>query len=149
MSVAVTVIRLSPVSSDTSAEKFPRASRRAATPCARTFLTPESSSARPNTVILHAVDWTPTPLVTEGEVMTIFGAVVSLIGGVVGSVVRGGARALLIAVLLEAPARLPPSVSEKVTTATFMPLSPPATRASLLKRDMNSGTGDSVASKLL
>src|SRR5215813_8469790 len=103
MSVAVIVIRLSPVSSDTSAEKFPRASRRAVTPCARTFLTPESSIARPTTVILPAVDWTPTPLVTDGEVMTIFGAVVSLIGGLVGSVVTGGATGLLIAVVFEAP----------------------------------------------
>src|SRR5215510_15660219 len=149
MSVAVTVIRLSPVSSETSAEKFPRASRRAVRPCARTILTPESSSARPNTVILPAVDWTPTPLVTDGEVMTIFGGVVSLIGGLAGSVVTGGSADFLIAVVFEAPGRLPAAVPEGVTTATFSPLNPAATRSGLLKRDMNSVPGDSSASKRL
>src|SRR5262249_8446748 len=149
MSVAVTVIRLSPISSDTSAEKFPRASSRAVTPCARTILTPESSIARPNKVSLPAVDLTPRPLVTAGEVMTIFGAVVSLIGGLVDSVVTGGSAGLLIAVVFEGPGRLPPAFPEEGTTATFSPLNPAATRSGLLKRDMNSVPGDSVASKRL
>src|SRR5215510_5449893 len=149
MSVAETVIRLSPVWSGATAEKFPRASRRAVTPWTTTCLTPESSSALPNTVILAAVDWTPTPLVTDGEVMTIFGAVVSLIGGLAGSVVTGGAAGFLIAVVFEAPGRLPPAVPEEGTTATFSPLNPAATRSGLLKRDMNSVPGDSVASKRL
>src|SRR4030095_15872017 len=91
MSVAVTVIRLSPFSSGATAEKFPLASSRAVTPWTTSCLTPESSIARPNTVILPAVDWTPTPLVTDGEVMTIFGAVVSLMEGLVGTVATGGA----------------------------------------------------------
>src|SRR5262245_24259541 len=149
ISVAVTVIRLTPISSDTSAEKFPLGSSRAVTPCARTILTPESSIARPVRVILPAVDWTPTPLVTEGEVMTIFGAVVSLIGGLVGSVVTGCSADFLIAVVFEASGRLPPAVPEEGTTATFSPLNPAATRSGLLKRDMNSVPGDSSASKRL
>src|SRR5262245_21535949 len=76
------MIRLSPGASGTSAEKFPCVSRRAATPCAKTLLTPESSNACPVMVILPAVDLGPTPLIS-GEVITIFGAVVSL-GGVIG-----------------------------------------------------------------
>src|SRR5215470_2584683 len=149
MSVAVTVIKLSPAWSGASAEKFPRASSRAVTPWTTTCLTPESSSARPKTVILVAVDWTPTPLVTGGEVMTIFGAVVSLIGGLAGPVVPGGSADFLIAAVFEASGRLPPAAPGEVTTATFSPLNPAATRSGLLKRDMNSVPGDSSASKRL
>src|SRR5262249_54258170 len=136
-------------SSGASAEKFPRASSRAVMPWTTTSLTPESSSARPNTVILPAVDWTPTPLATGGEVMTIFGAVVSLIGGFARSVVTGCSAGFLIAVVFEASGRLPPAAPGVGTTATFSPLNPAATMSGLLKRDMNSVPGDSSASKRL
>src|SRR5262245_20835589 len=123
------VIRLSPDLSDTSTEKFPLASSRAAAPCATTCLTPEASDTRPFTVILPAVAWTPTPLVTEGEVITIFGAVVSLVDGLIGSVVTGVSVVFLIAVVSpEVFGRLPPDSCDGRTTAIFSPLNPAATR---------------------
>src|SRR5215510_12944356 len=103
-------------------------SRFAVVPRTTTCFTPESSKTCPRTEILPAVDLTPTPLVTEGRVMTIFGAVVSLIGGLVEPVVIGGWAVFLIAVVLpEISGGLPPDVPEGVPIAIFSPLNPAAT----------------------
>src|SRR5262245_27190374 len=98
-------------------------SRFAVVPRTTTCFTPESSKACPRTGRLAAFDLTPTPLVTEGRVMTIFGAVVSLIGGLIVSVVVGGWAVFLLAVVLpELSGRLAPEDPEGVPIATFSPL---------------------------
>jgi hypothetical protein len=102
--VAVTVMRLLPGSSGISAEKFPLESRRAVVPRTVTCLMPESSRAWPRTVILGEAELVPMPLETGGEVMTIFGGVVSLTGGLAGTVAAGllpGVFGLLPSVVTE------------------------------------------------
>ena len=82
--MAVTVIRLSPTLSGASAEisSGVEASRDALD---HDLLDAGIVEGRPETVTWQP-DLAPTPLGAEGEVMTIFGPVVSLIGGLVDPV---------------------------------------------------------------